>query len=218
MTRCSRATIVSPFASKRLRTSPMRPRRTASGLIRRSVRCVMASSLTSAGAPCGVAHRAGLLPFDLLPEQVRRRPQAAEHHTEREHDGYDEAEPDCRDLQDKAQVIRPLQPQEPSYDQRRTGEPEPDAQRGPGGHALHADQHRRHEGEHDAPEAEDGRAHHPARRPHSGAPLSSVRASPAVMTEPVTSTPPPPKPTPATPSDSASPIAWSSASSSRGTT
>src|SRR5918996_4862122 len=140
----------------------------------------------------------------LAPQPKGDEPQQGEDATESEHDRHDEPESDDDDLQSRAEVVRDLAaPQECGHDHTGQRDGEPDRYRRGGIDVGDRD------GDRDG-ERDDHGLH---REDHGGDPVhvllpSSIRASPAVTTDPVTRTPPPPSGA----SCSASPTATSMAS------
>src|SRR3954453_12938486 len=220
MVRSSIATIVRPLASNRDSTSPTRPRRTASGLIRRRVRCDMAVSLVL-GPPLLLGHLSlGLLDVDAASQEVRRPPQGGEHGAEEEHRRDHETQRERHHLHQPAQRVADPSAEQPGRDHAEHRQAGAETQRPGRTEVRHPDGHHAGEEQHHRLEAEDRRAHRPLGRPLHALPrgLSIPRASPPVITEPVTTPPPEPIASPNTPPSSARVAACSMASSSRGAT
>src|SRR4051794_3547751 len=205
------ATIRSPLASNRPSTSPTRPRRTVSGFSRTRVRCdICQLSLEVVGPLSLTALRLlrllGLV--DAAAEDDRGCPEAGEGQAEQEHHRYDEAEPDRTELDQRAEDVTGPEAKQARRDERQQGQSEADRDRDRRPDVRDRDHHRRDQSEQHGLEPE----HDRGERPHCasfGLRTSRLRASPAVMTEPVMSTPPVPS---ATAFSSASRIASSMAS------
>src|SRR6476620_11267185 len=218
MVRSSIATMRSPRLSKRSMTVPVRPRLTVSGLSRTRVRSAEASDMGQTLLK-GFALRP--LAVDPGPHEPRACVEREEHRAEAEHHGNNDAQGDRGELHHPPERATPGRTHASGGDEAGEGEPEADDERGDGVDVGEAEHHRRGQEEHDRLEEEHPRAARALDATHGDQSFRrrrSVRASPTVTTEPVTSTPPEPMDSPREPPVSASVTASVIASSRRGAT
>src|SRR5215207_526300 len=175
----------------------------------------MTATLSAGGiaVPAGLGGPACLVLLDPLADEERREPQRGEHRPDEEHDRHEEAQADRTDLDRVSDEVRLRAPERACNQKAQRGEAESERQRERRVDVL--------DGDHDGHcQCEDDRLegqHRGTHTPHARSPPNSTRASPTVMTDPVTSTPPLPIASSLPSAESAMPTARSIASSSRGT-